>query len=115
MSCSVINITAERHAPSFPAVRRPAGGTALNPALFCARVTALASGGNGGAIGSAADGEPGMVDDEVKRARELRDTAARLRRLARQTRSPEARQGLCELAERFEAMAARIDPEDLTC
>ena len=51
-----------------------------------------------------------MVDDEVRRsADELRDTAAKLRVLARQTRSAEARQGLLDLAERFEGMARRID------
>ena len=51
-----------------------------------------------------------MVDDEVQRsADELRDTAAKLRVLARQTRSAEAHQGLLELAERFERMARRID------
>ena len=51
-----------------------------------------------------------MVDDEVQRsAHELRETAAKLRVLARQTRSAEAHQGLLELAERFEGMARRID------
>jgi hypothetical protein len=59
-----------------------------------------------------------MVDDDVQRsAEELRDTATKLRRLARQTRSPEARQGLLELAARFEEMAERIDgsfPPDKT-
>lgn len=50
-----------------------------------------------------------MVDDEIQRAQELRDTAVRLRRLARQTRSPEACQGLLDLAERFEEMAAQLD------
>jgi hypothetical protein len=54
-----------------------------------------------------------MVDDDVQRsAEELRDTAVKLRRLARQTRSAEARGGLLDLAERFEAMAGRIDGGD---
>jgi hypothetical protein len=51
-----------------------------------------------------------MVDDDVQRsAEELRGTATKLRRLARQTRSHEARQGLLDLAARFEEMAGRID------
>jgi hypothetical protein len=51
-----------------------------------------------------------MVDDDVQRsAEELRDTATKLRRLARQTRSREAREGLLDLAGRFEEMAGRID------
>ena len=51
-----------------------------------------------------------MVDDEVQRsADELRETAAKLRLLARQTRSTEAHEGLLDLAERFERMARRID------
>ena len=51
-----------------------------------------------------------MVDDDVQRsAEELRDTAVKLRRLAQQTRSAEARGGLLELADRFEEMAARIE------
>jgi hypothetical protein len=51
-----------------------------------------------------------MVDDDVQRsAEELRDTATKLRRLARQTRSQEAREGLLDLAARFEEMAGRID------
>jgi hypothetical protein len=51
-----------------------------------------------------------MVDDDVRRsAEELRGTAAKLRRLARRTRSAEAREGLLDLAVRFEAMAGRID------
>jgi len=51
-----------------------------------------------------------MVDDHVERsAEELRNTATKLRRLARQTRSPEAREGLLDLAGRFEEMAARTD------
>ena len=49
-----------------------------------------------------------MVDDAQRSAEELRDTAVKLRRLARQTRSAEARGGLLELADRFEEMAARI-------
>ena len=51
-----------------------------------------------------------MVDEEIRRsADELRDTAAKLRLLARQTRSPDARTGLLDLAERFERLAAKID------
>jgi hypothetical protein len=51
-----------------------------------------------------------MVDDDVQRsAEELRDTATKLRRLARRTRSHEAREGLIDLAGRFEEMAKRID------
>jgi hypothetical protein len=51
-----------------------------------------------------------MVDDDVQRsAEELRDTAVKLRRLARRTRSHEAREGLLDLAARFEALAGRID------
>ncbi|HTV90184.1 MAG TPA: hypothetical protein VME41_14315 [Stellaceae bacterium] len=54
-----------------------------------------------------------MVDDEVQRsAEELRDTAARLRLLAQQTRSAATRTELLDLAERFERMAARIDGRD---
>ena len=49
-----------------------------------------------------------MVDDAQRSAEELRDTAVKLRRLAQQTRSAEARGGLLELADRFEEMAARI-------
>lgn len=58
-----------------------------------------------------------MVDDDVQRsAEELRDTATKLRRLARRTRSPEARDGLLDLARRFEEMARRIggDPPEET-
>ena len=50
-----------------------------------------------------------MVGDDLQRADELRDTAAKLRLLARQTRSPEAQRGLLDLAERFEGMARRLD------
>jgi hypothetical protein len=53
-----------------------------------------------------------MVDDDLRRAKEFRDTAAKLRRLARQVQSPDARRDLSELAERFERMAQRIDPEN---
>ena len=49
-----------------------------------------------------------MVDDEVQRADELRRVAGRLRLLAQQTRSPEARRELDRLAERFETMAQRL-------
>lgn len=50
-----------------------------------------------------------MVDDDVERAQELRDTAAKLRALARQTRSVIARSDLLEMADRFDDLAARID------
>ena len=54
-----------------------------------------------------------MVDDEVQRsAEELRDTAAKLRLLAQQTRSPAARTELLDLAGRFERMASRVDGKD---
>ena len=53
-----------------------------------------------------------MVDDDLRRAREFRDTAAKLRGLARQVQSPDARRDLSELAERFERMAQRIDPDN---
>ena len=56
-----------------------------------------------------------MVDDAAQRAEELRDTARRLRQLARQTRSPEARRELLGLAERFERMAAQINPPHDRC
>ena len=47
-----------------------------------------------------------MVDDEIRRsAEELRDTAERLKALAQRTRSIHARDGLLDLAERFEKMA----------
>lgn len=47
-----------------------------------------------------------MVDDELRRsAEELRDTAAKLKLLAQRTRSLEARDGLLDLAKRFERMA----------
>jgi hypothetical protein len=45
-------------------------------------------------------------------AEELRHTARRLRLPARQTRSPDARTELVNLAERFERMASQIDPGD---
>lgn len=54
-----------------------------------------------------------MVDEDAQRsAQEFRDTAAKLRVLARQVRSFEARRDLLELAERFEQMAASRDPKD---
>jgi len=54
-----------------------------------------------------------LVDDEVQRgADELRETAAKLRLLARQTRSYEARQALLDLADRFDRMAASLDGRD---
>ena len=51
-----------------------------------------------------------MVDDDLRRAKEFRETAAKLRLLARQVQSPDTRRDLLELAERFEGMAQRIDP-----
>jgi hypothetical protein len=51
-----------------------------------------------------------MVDDELPRsAHELRDTAAKLKLLAQRTRSTYARDGLLDLAERFEHMARCMD------
>jgi hypothetical protein len=51
-----------------------------------------------------------MVDEDVERsAREMRDTATKLRALARRTRSPNTRLELLNLAERFERMAAQLD------
>jgi len=50
--------------------------------------------------------EEEMVDDELRRsAEELRDTAERLKALAQRTRSAYVRNGLLDLAERFERMA----------
>ena len=47
-----------------------------------------------------------MVDEDLeRRAEELREIAARLRRLAQQTRSPDPRRELLNLADRFEKMA----------
>jgi len=51
-----------------------------------------------------------MVDEDVQRsAAELRDTAAKLRALARRTRSPNTRLELVRLAERFERLAAQLE------
>jgi hypothetical protein len=51
-----------------------------------------------------------MADDEIWRsAEELRDTAEKLKVLAMRTRSIYARDGLLDLAERFEKMAHGID------
>ena len=51
-----------------------------------------------------------MVDDELWRsAEELRETAEKLKLLAHRTRSTEARDGLLDLAARFERMAQRLD------
>ena len=51
-----------------------------------------------------------MVDEDVQRsAEELRETAAKLRQLARQTRFGSTRRELTNLAERFERMAAELD------
>jgi len=58
-----------------------------------------------------------MVDDLVKRAEELRETARRLRRLGQDARSPDVRRDLLEVADRFEqrardlAVGRRPDPE----
>jgi hypothetical protein len=53
-----------------------------------------------------------MVDEDVQRsAEELRDTAAKLRQLARQTRFANTRRELLGLAERFETIAAQLDGE----
>jgi hypothetical protein len=53
-----------------------------------------------------------MVDDDLRRAKEFRETAAKLRQLARQVQSPDARRDLTDLAERFDRMAGQIDPEN---
>ena len=53
-----------------------------------------------------------MVDDEVRRTREFRDIAVRLRLLARRTRSPEARRQLLDLADRFDEVAGELRGED---
>ena len=51
-----------------------------------------------------------MVDDELRRsAEELRDTAEKLKRLAQRTQSIDTRDGLLDLAARFERMAQGID------
>ena len=55
-----------------------------------------------------------MVDDDLRRAREFRDTAGKLRQLARQVQAPDARRDLLGLAERFDRLAQRIDPENPT-
>jgi hypothetical protein len=65
-------------------------------------------------IGSALSGchlrGTGMVDEDVQRsAEELRETAAKLRQLARQTRFASTRRELLGLAERFETIAAQLD------
>lgn len=50
-----------------------------------------------------------MVDEDLeRRAEELRDIAGRLRRLAQQTRSPDPRRELLDLADRFEKMAQSL-------
>lgn len=50
-----------------------------------------------------------MVDEDLeRRAEELRDIAARLRRLAQQTRSPDPRRELLDLADRFDKMARNL-------
>src|SRR5205823_12452952 len=52
--------------------------------------------------------ETGMVDEDVQRsAEELRETAAKLRQLARQTRFSGTRGELLNLAERFATIAAQ--------
>jgi len=51
-----------------------------------------------------------MVDEDVQRsAEELRDTAMKLRQLARQTRFSATRRELLNLAERFEQLAGQLD------
>lgn len=51
-----------------------------------------------------------MIDGEVRRsAMELRDTAEKLKGLAGRTRSIDARDGLLDLAARFERMAQSIE------
>ena len=51
-----------------------------------------------------------MVDEDVQRsAEELRETAAKLRQLARQTRFAGTRRELLNLAERSETMAGQLD------
>jgi len=51
-----------------------------------------------------------MVDEDVQRsAEELRETAAKLRQLARQTRFASTRRELLNLAGRFERLAAQLD------
>ena len=49
-----------------------------------------------------------LHEDLERRAEELRDIAARLKRLAQQTRSPDPRRELLNLAERFEKMAQSL-------
>jgi hypothetical protein len=50
-----------------------------------------------------------MVDEDLeRRAEELRDIAGRLRRLAQQTRSPDPRRELLDLADRFDNMAQNL-------
>jgi len=49
-----------------------------------------------------------MVDDEIQRAQELRQVAARLTLLAQQTRSPDPRRELLDLAERFDNLARTL-------
>ena len=57
-----------------------------------------------------APSETGMVDEDVQRsAEELRETATKLRQLARQTRFAATRRELLNLAERFETIAAQLD------
>ena len=54
-----------------------------------------------------------MVDQDLeKRAEELRSIAARLRRLAQQTLSPDPRRELLDLATRFESMAGLINDRE---
>jgi hypothetical protein len=51
-----------------------------------------------------------MVNEDVQRsAEELRDTAAKLRQLARQTRFARTRRELLSLAERFDMLAAQLE------
>lgn len=62
------------------------------------------------ALFGGAPSETGMVDEDVQRsAEELRETATKLRQLARQTRFAATRRELLNLAERFETLAAQLD------
>jgi hypothetical protein len=50
-----------------------------------------------------------MVDEDLeRRAEELRNIAGRLRRLAQQTRSPDPRRELLDLADRFDNLARNL-------
>ena len=49
-----------------------------------------------------------VAEDLERRAEELRNIAGRLRRLAQQTRSPDPRRELLDLADRFDKMAQNL-------